>query len=107
VHTAGEGVLAGHAEIGVVVEVGYVQRGVDAIDRLGGGGEELLLAFRQPAAALLQGEFFPLVLSSRMSLSLSRSYNGASGGWGNAAELHREVIITEAAQSIESKGLNW
>ena len=59
-HAAGERVLAGKAQVVEVVEVRNVQRGVEALYRLGGGGDEFLFAFRQPGAALLQRGFLPL-----------------------------------------------
>ena len=62
VHAAGERVFAGEAQVAEVVQIGDIQWRIEAIDGFGGGGQELLLALRQPGAALMQRGFFPLVL---------------------------------------------
>ena len=60
-HAARERRIARKAEIGVVVEVGDIERRVQAGDRLAGGGDELIGAFGQLADRVVQRRLFPLI----------------------------------------------
>jgi hypothetical protein len=49
------------AQVVEVVEVGHVQRRVEAADRFAGGGHELLAAFRGAGQGLVEGGLLPAV----------------------------------------------
>ena len=59
VDAAGVGVLAGEAQVLLVIHAGDVQRGVEALHRLGRGGDVLRLALGEGGQASLQAGLLP------------------------------------------------
>jgi len=49
------------AQVVEVVEVGHVERRIEAADRLAGGGHEVVAALRGAGERLVEGGFLPAV----------------------------------------------
>ena len=59
VDAARVGIFAGQAQVFSVIQICHIQGGVQAVDRLGRGGDELLLALRHGGQRLLQPRLLP------------------------------------------------
>jgi hypothetical protein len=60
-NTARVGILARESQVTYVVKVGEVGRGVEAIHRFTGDGDELIGSLRSPVCRLAEGSFLPVV----------------------------------------------
>ena len=58
VDAARVGILAGQAQVVCVIQVGDIERGIQAVDGLGGGGDELLSGARAWTPASFAGSVF-------------------------------------------------
>ncbi len=58
---AGERIFAGVAQVVEVVEVGHVQRRIEAADGFAGGGHEVVAALRGASERLVEGGLLPAV----------------------------------------------
>ena len=59
-HAARIRIFTRQAQVLFVIQVGHIQRRVKALDRFGGGGDELFLPLRHGGQGLLQAGLFPL-----------------------------------------------